>query len=43
MAREASFCGEKKNQNYASESRLDVAPASDQFEPIADDEGDLPF
>ncbi len=43
VAREASFCGEKKNQNYANESRLDVAPANEQFEPIADDEGDLPF
>lgn len=39
VAREASFCGEKKNQNYANESRLDVAPVSEQF----DDEGDLPF
>lgn len=43
VAKEASFCGEKKNQNYANENRLDVAPASEQFEPIADDEGDLPF
>ena len=43
VAREASFCGEKKNQNYANENRLDAAPASEQFEPIADDEGDLPF
>ena len=43
VAREASFCGEKKNQSYANESRLDITPGNERFEPIADDEGDLPF